>query len=66
MEPRDRRIKLIEHWIAHNASHTARYRDAATEAEADGCHEVAAQLHRAADRGADVSAALRAALATLT
>ena len=65
MASRDRLVKLIEHWIAHNASHAARYRDEATTAEADGYHEVAAQLRRAADLGTHVSAALRAAQAAL-
>jgi hypothetical protein len=60
MNPRNRLVKLIEHWIEHNASHAARYRDVATEAEADGRHEVATQLRRAAELGAHVSTALRA------
>ena len=66
MEPRNRLVKLIEHWIQHNASHATRYRDAAKEAESDGYREVAVQLRRAAELETQVTAALHAALTQIT
>ncbi len=57
--------KLIEHWVEHNDEHSARFREAAAEAEQIGLKEAALRLRTAAEKGGEVSAELRAALDSL-
>ena len=66
MSERKLRIrKLIEHLVEHNEEHVARFREAASEAEEMGLSETARSLLAAAERGGEVSAALRMALASV-
>ena len=54
--------RRIEHWAEHNDEHSARFLQAAEEAENMGLIVVAEALRQAADKGSEVSDLLRTAI----
>ncbi len=56
-------LKMLEHWVKHNADHAVTYRNWAEKAKAKGMSEVADLLDEAAHRSVQVNEIFEQALA---
>ena len=57
--------KLLEHWVEHNEDHTARFINAANEADKLGLKDVASDIQKAAENAQEVTKYLKKALDSL-
>jgi nickel/cobalt exporter len=58
-------LLMLEHWIEHDDSHVASYREWAEKASAAGEEEIAREIHLAVDDSASVQGHLKRAKAIL-
>ena len=58
-------LLMLEHWIEHDDSHVASYREWAEKASAAGEEEIAREIHLAIDDSASVQGHLKRAKAIL-
>ncbi|RPJ15941.1 MAG: hypothetical protein EHM30_07670 [Desulfobacteraceae bacterium] len=59
-------IKLLEHWIQHNADHAETYRKWAKEAKGNNMENISVHLDEAAEKTLEINARFKEALALIS
>jgi len=59
-------VKLLEHWIKHDADHAETYREWAKKAKENDMEKVSVLLNEAAERTGDISRIFKEALSLIS
>jgi rubrerythrin len=59
-------VKLLQHWVNHNAEHAETYRKWSKEAEDNNMEDISAHLDKAAEKTLEINEGLKEALAQIS